>query len=187
MFETKINQLTNFPFSSLMELDGAFKQGVAEPIVPVIYAREWASRGYNSPIKLIAVLLSKIIPLAGIIGLIYLTYNSEVLKWYHSLGIMFGASFSFVFLDKILKLTMGVVSSVIITIVFYFTNPVVAYAILFSLCIPIGLRLTEHFALIAIVNKVLSDEEFVVFLWNEGLLSIRFTNGKIVSNLKKNN
>ena len=146
--------LDNFPFLNMSEFNSAFKNGLAEPVVPSEFARKWATKDKFSSVKLQVTIFNGLVPTLSLVLIIYLTLQFEELRWYHSLGAMVICFFAFSpNLSKTFK-TISALLSLIATIYLYFTNSPYAYLIGLSF-IPIFLLASSLFSFSKNCNQML--------------------------------
>ena len=178
-----ISGLHNFPFRSLEELSLAFNQGKAEPVVPVDFSREWATRSPQSSVKL-PVSFCFGMTFIAVIGMIIFSIYSQQIRWFHVFGVAGGALTIFTPMSKstfgkwprklVIYLTFG------LTVYFFISGKNhFGYLFLLSIAILFFYEFTYFLALREIVAKILSDEDLLSTLWEKGIMCVRFTDGRI--------
>jgi hypothetical protein len=181
-----IKNLSGFPFSSMQELADAFHKGKAEPIVPIDFARNWASSHPKSRIRYIVPILF-FMPFIILIFMIVFSNWSDTIKWYHVLGVAF---VSMNFFTPMANLTLGkafrsmLISAAILATVYFFWSGSKDLGILFLLSLGIWIfyEVTYLLSLKELVSWLLEDKSLVELLWERKIMSIRFTDGKVISN-----
>jgi hypothetical protein len=169
-----------FPFKDMDEFSAAFKNGIAEPVIPGNFARDWASKDPNSSVKTQVTVLNRVLPLLFFGLIIYLTFKSEELKWYHSLIAIFVNTFAF---SQNLSQSFRTGSFIILfglTIYLYSTGSPFGNLIALTFGTLVSLKLADYFAFKDIVENILTNENLTTKLWDSGIMAIRYPEGKVI-------
>lgn len=179
MNNPNLNHLDNFPFQNMDEFRNAFKTGIAEPIVPISFAKAWAIKGSDSSILLKTTIFGSLIPLVLLVGLVYFSIKSESIQWFHSIGSVLATTIVFFIIHKRFSLVVNLLFAAVAVGFLFKLNHSTAYLVAMSYFIPFSMAINERFLLEGIVDKILIDADFTSHLWNDGVLAIRYTNGDI--------
>lgn len=180
-----ISDLENFPFNSMREFNNAFHDGVAEPVIPTEFARKWATESDDSSVKFQVILFNRLLPLLFIGLIIWLTFRSDYLRWYHCLFALLICFFCFSpningrFRDLFIVVVLG------LTIYLYYIGSELANMIAIVFGFIVSLKLTDYFALKNSIRFILQNEELTIKLWNREILAIRYPDGYVVYKTKK--
>lgn len=174
-----LHHLENFPFQNMDEFRNAFTTGIAEPVVPISFAKAWAIKGSDSSILFKTTIFSSLIPMVLLVGVIYITNKSESLHWYHSIGLVLASVIVFHVIHKSYSLVINLLIAAVAVVFLFKMHESTAYLAAMGYLIPFSMAINERLVLEGIIDKILSDADFTSRLWNDGVLAVRYTNGDL--------
>ena len=165
------------------ELSFAFNKGIAEPVIPKDFARDWAIKNESSSVKGM-VKFCFMMPFFLAIGIIILAYKNESIQWYDAL---ISLIVSLIIFHPMASENFGIIRKLIIYFaiglcIYCFVKSNLAFGILtfLSLTILFFLEFTYFLSLKEIVKRILIDEDLISKLWDKSIMAIRYTDGKTV-------